>query len=598
MGPRGILWRLVSESFPTYWRGYGVAVALMVVVAGMTGLTAWIMRDVINELFVDRNREAIQLIAFSIFVIFMVKGIAAYGQMVILRCIGNAIIADVQRRMFDQVLAQRIDFFDSFSLGDLATRLSKNAQSARDALTLMVTRLGGDAMTLVALITVMVIQNPMMSLIALLVAPPAILGVTALLRKVKAVAKKEFISQTRIVSTVQEAALGARVVKAFGLEGHMRDQMGGAIDDVRRRADRLAMIQAAPMPLMEGLAGVMIGSVVLFAGWKVVEGETDPGAFFSFLTALLLAYDPARRLAQLSVLLRTHLVGVELMYQLLDQAPRIKAAPDAKPLALRDGEIRLEGVHFRYAGRTDTDLDAAPSEEAPAKAPPALNDLTLTAPAGKVTAIVGPSGAGKSTLFALIERFYDPDQGRVLIDGHDLAGVTFDSLRGALSHVSQDSFLFDGTVAENIRMGRLDATDDEVRAAAEAANAAGFIAALPKGYDTPLGENGARLSGGQRQRLAIARAMLRRAPILLLDEPTSALDAETEARVAEALGRLMAGRTTLVIAHRLATVRGADKIHVLDAGRVVQSGTHDSLMAEGGLYARLSALQFSGAAAE
>jgi subfamily B ATP-binding cassette protein MsbA len=329
---------------------------------------------------------------------------------------------------------------------------------------------------------------------------------------------------------------------------------------------------------MEATAGVGAGAVILYGGWRVIDGTMAVGTFFSFVTALFLAADPARRLAQLNVQLRQHLAGVEFIYAVLDTRAEIGDAPDAVEdaveLEVSAGEIRLEDVRFTYG------------------AAPALRGLSLVARPGEVTALVGPSGAGKSTVLALIERFFDAGSGLIAIDGQDIRRVTLASLRNQIALVTQENFLFDASVAENIGFGRLGATRAEIAAAAEAANAHGFIAALAQGYDTPVGEGGSRLSGGERQRIAIARAMLRDAPILLLDEATSALDAEAETRVQEALERLMVGRTTIVIAHRLATVRRAHRICVMAGGCVAEEGTHDILVAKGGLYARLAALQF------
>jgi subfamily B ATP-binding cassette protein MsbA len=314
--------------------------------------------------------------------------------------------------------------------------------------------------------------------------------------------------------------------------------------------------------------------VVLYGGWQVIAGATTPGAFFSFITALLLAYQPLKSIANLNAHLQEGLAAAERLFALLDRAPAIAERADARPLRVARGVVRFEDVHFSYGDRA------------------ALRGVTFEAPAGRTIALVGPSGAGKSTVLNLIPRFYDVDRGAVTIDGQDVRGVTLASLRGAIALVSQEASLFNDTVRANILYGRPDATEADVEAAARAAAAHDFITALPAGYDTVVGEQGVALSGGQRQLIAIARAMLRDAPILLLDEATSALDAESEQLVQSALERLMSNRTTIVIAHRLATVRAADRIVVMDGGRIVEEGTHTALTTQGGLYARLASLQF------
>ncbi len=572
---RRILTRLFLDNGLAHWKGYALALVFMGVVAAMTGLSAWLMQDVVNDIFIEKNARMVWVLSGAVAGIFIVKGVATYVQTVILTRIGNRVVADIQMRLFDHVQRHRIDFYDKMTTGQLSMRFSQNARAAREAITLVVTSMGRDLFALIALCVVMVVQDPLLAGIALVVGPPIAYGEWLLVRKVKSVARAELLSMAKIITTIQQTAQGARVVKAFGLEPVMRRDMEGAVEDVRERADRIAQVGAATNPLMETFGGLAIAAVILYGGWRVVSGGGDPGAFFSFITALLMAFDPAKRLARLNIALQAALVGVEMLYKLLDNPPKIAEAEGARPLAVGGGEVRLEGVRFRYGEKA-----------------PALRGLDLTAPAGRVTALVGPSGAGKSTIFALIERFYDPGEGRVLIDGQDLRHVTFDSLRGAIAYVSQDAFLFEGDVRSNIRLGRLAASDAEIEAAARAANAHDFIARLPQGYATELGENGAQLSGGERQRIAIARAMLRGAPILLLDEPTSALDAEAERAVGEALERLMAGRTTIVIAHRLATVRHADVIHVIEDGRVVETGTHAELRSAGGLYSRLYDLQF------
>ncbi|MEQ8376802.1 MAG: ABC transporter ATP-binding protein, partial [Roseibium aggregatum] len=424
------------------------------------------------------------------------------------------------------------------------------------------------------LVGVMIVQDPLMSLLALVIMPPIVVGVSFLVKRVKTYAKRQVVSNAKIGSTLQETVLGIRIVKAFRMEQTMQQRMATSVSEVERQSNKIAALTARTSPLMESLGGFAIALVIFYGGYSVVELGKDPGAFFAFITALLLAYDPARRLARLNVNLSKALVGVRLMYELIDEQPDLEQVENAPDLKVDSGQIELKDVKFSYGEGA------------------ALNGLTLTAEGGKTTALVGASGAGKSTVFALIERFYDPQQGTISVDGQPIKSVTMSSLRRNIAYVSQDSYLFNISIRDNIAIGRPDATQEEIEAAAKAANAHDFILELPEGYNTLAGDGGGRLSGGQRQRVAIARAMLLDAPILLLDEATSALDAESEAKIQSALETLMEGRTTLVIAHRLSTVRHAHKILVLDRGRVLESGTHDELFEHDGIYRRLCELQF------
>ncbi len=567
--------RLVAESLHAYaWR-YVLAFIAMAVVAACTALSAWIMRDLINGVFQNRDFGLAVWFGITVFSVFLIKGVAAYASNVILSRIGNAIVAAQQTRIFRHLLGQGVDFYQQHASADLVTRVTHNAQAARDVLQNIVTTVGRDLLTVIGLIGVMLWSDPLMFVVSGLVMPFAVLGVNRLRRRVRRLANSEFASLSSMVGVVQETVQGVRIVKSFGMEDRMQGRMDATIDAVRQRADKIATLGARTAPLMETLGGLAIAAAIVYGAWRVIHQGVDAGSFFAFITALLLAYDPAKRLARLGVEVEKGLVGVRLMYELLDTEPTLTEKPDAGALAISTGTVAFEGVTFGYRDNE-----------------PVLKDLSFVAAGGKMTALVGPSGGGKSTVIALVQRFFDVRLGRVLVDGQDVRDVTFSSLRGHMAFVSQDVFLFQGTVRENIAVGRPGASEEDIVAAARAAHAHDFILDLPEGYQTLVGEHGQGLSGGQRQRVAIARAILKNAPIMLLDEATSALDSESEYEVQRALDELMTGRTSLVIAHRLSTVMRADKILVVDGGRVVETGTHAELIARNGLYAHYVSIQF------
>jgi ATP-binding cassette subfamily B protein len=433
-------------------------------------------------------------------------------------------------------------------------------------------------MTLAGLVIVMVTQDPIMSAICLVGGPFLAIAIRELSQRIRRVMESQYLSVSTIIGAMRETAQGIRIIKAFQLEGLQRQRMHQGIEAVERMGNKMVAVQAGMNGLVEVLAGLAIGLVILYAGWRNFSFGDTPGQFFAFITALLMASDPLRRLSRLQLQLTAAAVGAKMMYDLLDQPATEKAAP-APELAVPCGEVRFDKVSFSYEAGT-----------------PVLCDLDFIAPAGRTTALVGVSGGGKTTILNLLQRFWVPQRGTISIDGQSIAGVSLASLRGQIALVSQDFFLFDGTIGDNIRAGRQDATDEEVAAAARAAHVDQFIRSLSKGYDTQVGELGAQISGGQRQRITLARAFLKNAPIVLLDEPTSALDSETELVIRRALRELSRGRTTLVIAHRLATVLRADLIHVVDGGRVLESGTHEKLLRATGAYARLYELQFKGEA--
>jgi len=375
---------------------------------------------------------------------------------------------------------------------------------------------------------------------------------------------------------LEQSFQGVRMVKAYGMEGYEQSKIEAISETICNLVYKASRVRAASSPVMETLGGVAVAVVILYGGQRVISDATTPGAFFAFITALLMAYEPMKRLANLNTNLQEGLAATQRVFHLLDMAPEIVDAPDAKPLAVAGGGLRFQDVSFTYDGERK-----------------ALSALNLEVPAGKTVALVGASGGGKSTILNLIPRFYDVTEGAITIDGQDVRAVTTQSLRANIALVSQEVALFDDTVRANIAYGRFGASQEEIEQAARNAAAHEFISALPEGYETLVGEHGVKLSGGQRQRLSIARAMLKNAPILLLDEATSALDTESERQVQDALEKLMTGRTTIVVAHRLSTVVEADLIHVIDRGRVAETGKHSELLAKNGIYARLHALQFA-----
>jgi len=546
----------------------------MAVMAASTASSAWVMRDVIDKVFIQKNMTALWQIAVFLVFVSVAKGLSAYGQQVALARVANAIVADIQRRVFDKMLTMSVGFFAARHSTDFIARQSFIGQSASSALNLVITAFSRDSLTLIGLVSVMIFQDPLMSILALVFMPIAVIGSRKLGLRVRKVMKTEFTGAAQIMESMQEAVQGIRIVKAFTLEKQMSARQASAIGSLEQAANKLAAVSARSSPLMEALGGLAIAVVVIYGGWSVIVNDRPPGAFFSFITAVLLAYEPAKRLARLQVDLNAALVGVTMLYEFLDEKEVEPNLFDGPPVKVTRGEIEFREVNFAYrAGE------------------PVLRGLSFVAEAGKMTALVGRSGGGKSTVMSLLLRYWDPESGAMLLDGQDIASVSRASLRQQIAYVSQDTYLFKGTIRDNIAIGKEGASDEEVLAAAKTAHAHEFIEKFDDGYQTQAGENGTQLSGGQRQRIAIARAFLKNAPILLLDEATSALDTESERAVQAALANLREGRTTLVIAHRLSTIRSADKICVVSGGRVLEEGAHEQLMDRAGAYALLAGAQ-------
>ncbi|MGN6410235.1 MAG: ABC transporter ATP-binding protein [Nitrobacter sp.] len=566
--------RLITEQGMTYWRRYLAAFALMAVSAAATAFSAYLLGEVINQAYVDKDVRGIFILSLVTVVIFTIKGAATYGHSVILSQISNAILANNQRRLFAKLMSESIGFFSERHSSEFLARLTAGATSVTQVLSLLINAVGRDLLSLIGLVIVMVTQDPYMALFGLLVAPPAMLVLRKLVKRVKRLAHNQFSGTTDIMEIMQESLQGIRTVKAFTLERTMRERIDASIAAVEQTNNKMARVSNRASPLMETLGGFAIAGGLMYGGYRVVAMGATPGQFFSFLTAFLLAYEPAKRLARLNIELNSSLIGARKLLEIVDSPASEPDDSDKPALKLTTARVELRDVTFAYR----------PGE-------PVLNRMSFVAEPGRMTALVGPSGGGKSTVLALLLRLYEVSDGAILIDDQAISAVSRTSLRQQTAYVGQDVYLFRATIRENIAFGRLGATEDEIIAAAKAACAHDFIMNFPFGYDTPVGEHGTQLSGGQRQRIAVARALIKDAPIILLDEATAALDSESEKQVQEAIGHLCQNRTTIVIAHRLHTIMHADAILVVEGGEIVERGRHDELLRSAGRYASFFRLQ-------
>ena len=572
------LMRRLMRDFAGHHRGkLAISVLCGALAAVATAANAVLVKYVLDDAFKEGAAyQTLCLIAGAAMALAVIKGFSSYFQTVLMTTVGQRVVADIQNRLFGRLVHADLALFQATSSGQLISRFTTDANQLRFATTQICTVLGQQALTLVGLVGNMFYQDWLLALIAFVVFPIAIAPVRRMSRRMRKVSLNFQDEMGQYNALLSQVFQGARHVKAYGMEAHETARAAALTEKIYRLFERASRVRSAASPLMESLGGVGIALVILYGGWQVMHGARTAGDFLSFVTSLMLAYQPFKQLSNLNVTIQEGMAAAERIFELIDIEPAIQDRPDAKPLRVTAGAIRLERVSFAYAtGET------------------VLNEIDLVIPAGHKVALVGPSGAGKSTVLNLIPRFYDVGGGSLTIDDQDVRGVTLASLRGAIGLVSQEVSLFDDTVRANIAYGRPEADEAEIVAAARKAAAHEFILELPNGYDTIVGEMGTRLSGGQRQRLSIARAMLKNAPILLLDEATSALDTESERQIQEALKLLMVGRTSVVIAHRLSTIIDADLIYAIEDGRVVEVGRHQELLQRRGTYARLWALQFA-----
>ena len=570
-----LLGRLLRDFGRDHARGYVLSALLLALISlSNTGVAA-MLKPVLNGMVSAEKFGEMRTMAFEVVALFVLRGAATFGSTLTLSRIGNRIVATAQRRVFDRLLNQNLMFFQDRHSSEFVARLVIAANGVRDSLQLVVQSGARDLLTIVGLGAVMIYQDPLVAAGAVCALPILIFFIRKIITNVKRFAKRSFQGSTQIMQTMSETVLGARIIKAFNLEAEMRERMARSVRTVEGSANRIAAGNGLTALLADTLAGLAIGFAVYYGSWRVSVQHADVGSFVSFLGALLLAYEPAKRLSAFSVNLQNGMVGARLIYEVLDAPLDDAPSMGAPPLQVTEGRITLERARFAYRQGEDV-----------------LDGVDLVAEPNQTTALVGPSGGGKSTILGVIQRFFVLSGGRATIDSQDVAAVDLASLRARIAFVSQDVFLFRGTIRDNIALGRIGASEDEIVEAARRANAHDFIMSFAEGYDASVGEQGTQLSGGQRQRIAIARAILKNAPILLLDEPTAALDSESEREVQTALDALRIGRTTMVVAHRLQTIVGADRIYVIEKGRAIESGSHKELVARGGAYCAFFAAQF------
>jgi len=544
--------------------------------AAANAFSAYMMKPIVDDVFVTKNEAMLWPVGLVVITTFFCKGMANYGQAMLMNFVGLQIIADTQKRLFSHLALMDVSYFNNNPTGTLISRFTVDINQMKLAVSNGLTGLGRDLMSLVGLVGVMFFQDWKLALVSFFVFPIALYPIVQIGRRIRRVTADTQQEMGYLTTALSQTFQGIRIVKAYGMVVYEGIRIGRIIDTIRDLNMKAARTRELSRPIMETLGGVAIFIVIIYGGSRVIAEVTTAGAFFSFITALLMAYEPMKRLANLNASIQEGMASAERLFSVLDCQPCICEKIEGRTLSEVKGEIDLVDVHFSYSSGEKI-----------------LNGLTMQVGIGQTVALVGTSGGGKSTILNMIPRFYEVDQGIVSIDGVDVRDITFESLYSNLALVNQEVTLFDETIRSNIAYGCPGATQQDIEQAAQHAAAHDFILSFPLGYDTLVGEQGVRLSGGQRQRLAIARAMLKNAPILLLDEATSALDTESERSVQKALKALMNGRTTLVIAHRLSTVKDADKICVVEKGRIVEQGKHSELLMRNGVYKRLYNFQFS-----
>jgi len=558
-----------------------IAMVCMVVVASMAGAQAYVVKPLLDEIFFKQDRTMLLIVPLGILGIFLFKGLFYYGYNYLLAKVGQSVIRDLRYILYNHIQSLPLSFFQKKPTGELISRIISDVTLIQGAVSNVLVGILKDTCQVFFLIGVIFYQDWRMASISMVSLPLVIYPIINFGRRHRRLSRGSQQTTAQVSNILYETITGNRIVKAFCMEKYEVSRFGETIDRLFAIVMRDTKIGAISRPLMEFLGGVGISLVVLYGGSQVLAGKSTPGTFFSFLTALIMIYEPIKGVSAINNTLQQGIAAAERVFEILDVESEVVEKSDAIELPPVKESIEFKDVRFRYDD--DTEI---------------LKDINLKISPGEVLAIVGSSGGGKSTLVNLIPRFFDVSSGSVMIDATDIRDVTLKSLRSQIGMVTQQTILFNDTVRNNIAYGSPSATYEQIKAAARAAHALNFIRRLPDGFDTVIGESGARLSGGERQRISIARAILKNAPILILDEATSSLDTESEREVQQAIENLVQSRTTFVIAHRLSTIRNAHRIIVINDGRIVEEGTHETLLPQGGIYKMLYDMQFQDDAME
>ena len=552
------------------------AMAAMSFVAAMTGAQAYLVRDLLDKIFMEKNKFYLNILPLIVVLVFFLKSVFYYIYNFLLEKIGQSIIRDLRIAIFEHIHKQSLSFFHTMPTGTLISRVISDVTLMQQAVSNALVGIIKDFFLVIILLGVVFYMNWKLAMFSFIILPVAAFPIIKFGRIFRRLSTKTQEETAHVSNMLYETITGNRIVKAFCMEKYECDRFRNQVNRLFSIIIQDARFRSTQHPLMEFIGGVAIALIIWFGGNEVINGTATPGTFFSFLTALIAAYEPVKNVSQINSTIQQGMAAATRVFALLDVEPEIADLPGASELAPFKDSIEIKNLFFRYD-----------------KINTVLSNINLKVPAGQTLAIVGPSGGGKTTLTNLIPRFLEITEGSILIDGNSIDTVTLRSLRNQIAIVTQQTILFNDTVKNNIAYGDLDRSDQEIIDAADAAHALSFIKELPDGFDTIIGEGGSRLSGGERQRISIARALLKNAPILILDEATSALDTESEREVQNALENLMKNRTTLVIAHRLSTIKNADRIIVVKNGSIVEEGTHDTLLAQQGEYELLHRMQYT-----